>query len=215
MPYFYEKDKNINLLFIHIPKTGGTSLEFYFKNKFNIELNSKSMYMFLDEKIKQENNIDIKSSMQHLTYLEIMEYKNFFNINLENLKIISVVRNPYERLVSDLFFFNKINTETSKESVYEIIKKYLTEFNDNHVKSQYLFITDENKILIQNLILLHTETLTQDMINIGYTDFSEKQNVNKNSCLNYYDFLNNDSIKLINDYYDYDFILFNYNKIIV
>jgi hypothetical protein len=40
MPYF--KNENINLLFIHIPKTGGTSVEQYFSKKYNVELNYKS-----------------------------------------------------------------------------------------------------------------------------------------------------------------------------
>ena len=37
MPYFHNKD--VNLLFIHIPKTGGSSLETYFSKKFNMHLN--------------------------------------------------------------------------------------------------------------------------------------------------------------------------------
>ena len=44
MPYFYNKD--INLLLIHIPKTGGTSLESYFVDKYSIELNQDALYGF-------------------------------------------------------------------------------------------------------------------------------------------------------------------------
>ena len=43
MPYF--KNDNINILFIHIPKTGGSSLENYFSSKFGIELNKKSLHV--------------------------------------------------------------------------------------------------------------------------------------------------------------------------
>ena len=56
------------------------------------------------------------------------------------------------------------------------------------------------------------------MINLGYTDFNEHvktiSNINTEGK-NYYDFLNNNSIQLINEFYDYDFILFNYTKIVI
>lgn len=38
MPYF--KNNDVNILLIHIPKTDGTSLERYFKTKFNISLDN-------------------------------------------------------------------------------------------------------------------------------------------------------------------------------
>ena len=219
MPYF--KNNDINLLFIHIPKTGGVSLENYFRDKFNIPLNDKSLYMFLDKEIKVKNNIDINSSLQHITYQTIMKYKDFFNIIDDNIDIITIVRNPYERIISDLFFFLKINIETSKDEVFHIIENYILDSNlDNHNIPQYLFITDSNKKLIPNIKILHTETLNDDFINLGYEDFNENDNKNNNIYNNrpinkndYYDYLNDNSIKLINDYYHYDFTLFNYTKI--
>lgn len=49
------------------------------------------------------------------------------------------------------------------------------------------------------------------MYNLGYTDFNN--NFSRN-IINYYDYLNSDSIKLINHIYDHDFTLFNYEKIL-
>lgn len=44
MPYFHNTVKNekVNLLLIHIPKTGGTSSEQYFSKKYNVPLNKPS-----------------------------------------------------------------------------------------------------------------------------------------------------------------------------
>ena len=51
----------------------------------------------------------IKSSLQHLTYKKISEFKTILDVDFnEDLKIITIVRNPYDRIVSDLFFFNLI-----------------------------------------------------------------------------------------------------------
>jgi hypothetical protein len=212
MPYF--KNKNVNILFIHIPKTGGSSLENYFSKKFNILLNDKSLYMFLDSNIKTKNNIHIHSSLQHMTLQTIIKYKFFFNINFNKIGIITIVRNPYQRIISDLFFFSKITVNSSTEEVFDIIKTYLVSNLDNHNIPQYMFITDNNKKLFPNIYILHTETLTTDMHKLGYNDFNVHSNTNAVQ-VNYLNYLNNDSIKLINDFYDYDFVLFNYTKMTV
>jgi len=89
MPYF--KNENVNILFIHIPKTGGTSVCDYFSKKFNIPLNNSSLHDFfiLDT---EENKIEINSSLQHMSYNTIMKYKDFFYVESEDLVIITTVR---------------------------------------------------------------------------------------------------------------------------
>jgi hypothetical protein len=220
MPYF--KNNDINVLFIHIPKTGGTTLESYFSEKYNIPLNLDSLYEdvednnCLDKETKIRNHLEINATLQHLIYRTIMKYKDFFKIDCANLEVITIVRNPYERIISDLFWYNKITLSSTKEEVFLVIKKYLKERLDNHNIPQYLFITDANKNLIPGIKILHTETLKKDMIELGYTDFDNHYYKNKNTTrnnINYYDFLNQDSIQLINWYYHYDFELFHYEKV--
>lgn len=50
------------------------------------------------------------------------------------------------------------------------------------------------------------------MNDLGFTDFNRFDNINPNK-INCYDYLNNKSIKIINDFYHDDFILFNYDKL--
>ena len=75
-----------------------------------------------------------------------------------------------------------------------------------------MFLLNEYDNLLKNIKILHTESLNSDMHNIGYIDFNINVNCNKND-IDYYQYLNNDSITLINNYYNIDFILFNYPKI--
>ena len=210
MPYF--KNDDVNVLFIHIPKTGGTSLELYFCSKFNISSNNKSLFDFIIDKQLLNENIEINSSLQHITYNQLVKYSKIFNINFNNIKIISIVRNPYERFVSDLFYFKLITTDSTKEEVFNILNNYLVSNYDNHNIPQYKFITNDKGEIIQNIHILKTESLTNDMKNLGYIDFNLYENVNNNK-LNYYNYLNNESIKIINNFYHLDFILFNYDKI--
>jgi hypothetical protein len=210
MPYY----KDINLLFIHIPKTGGTSLEEYLKTKseqslFSIQNNGNTLF--------RKYNIHT-SSLQHLTYKEIYKYRKLLHINLnKDLKIITIVRNPYERTISDLFFYNLINETTNKNDVYEILKKFLFSSNyDSHNKPQYKFLLDNNNKIIKNITIVRSENLTSDLKNYGFSDFDStfKYNTN-NKCdkKNYYDFLNKNSIFLINNFFKKDFKLFNYKVI--
>ncbi len=209
MPYY----KDINLLFIHIPKTGGTSLEQYLQKK-----SIQTLYSVFNSSNVLFEKFKLKTpSLQHLTYKEILEYKDMLNVDFdEKLKIITIVRNPYDRIISDLFFNDLINENSIAPQVYEVIQKYIYQDyydHDNHNKPHYEFLIDDNNSIIPNIAIFKTETLTPDLIKYGYDDFnlnfhSNKKNIKKDKYANY---LNNDSIKLINDFYKKDFELFNYD----
>jgi hypothetical protein len=203
MPYFY--NDNINLLFIHIPKTGGSNFENYISYKYNIPLNEKSL------STKRLNNI----SYQHLLYIDIIKNNNIhldFNINFHNLIIITFVRNPYSKIISELFFYGLIDSSSTPEEVFIAMKNiFLVNNNtfDNHNLPQYMFIIDENNNVNDDLIIIKTETLTDELKNIGFDDFVyfvNNENINKD----YSKYYNSDSIKLVNQYYEKDFMYFGY-----
>lgn len=210
MPYF--KNNKTNILLIHIPKTGGTSVEDYLSKKMNIPLNNKSLFSFLNPNIAKTHKLNINSSLQHMTMNTILKYKKIFNIKFKNLKIITIVRNPYDRIISDLFYFKLIKIDTSKEETTEIIKKYFSSSDyDNHNIPQYLFITNNQKKIFKNIIIMRTKTLTKNMHDLGFKDFNQHTNSN-NKKINSGDYLNADSINLINTYYHNDFKILGYKK---
>jgi hypothetical protein len=211
MPYFYNNE--VNILFIHIPKTGGTSVEKYFEGKYKIELSKESLYTTNPKDFFNE------ISYQHQTIKTIRNNKNIFRIDYSDVEIYTIVRNPYTRLMSDLFFKNLIKESFSSEHVNDVIKKYISDADntkhDNHRIPQYMFLLNENDELFENVRIMKTENLKETMTNTyGYTDFDHFDQVSTVRNKNYFSYLNYDSIGLINDFYDKDFSYFGYKKII-
>ena len=291
MPYF-EKER---FLFIHIPKTGGTSVEKYLSIRTRTILEPNSLYLRYysntiqsemdkyrriwktkqqslstpnanisgfkaiysaptsqsvetDQEIDNKNNHlveyrnfkrvrlmkELAHSLQHLTWLEMQEHKQILwdtdkqrNIVSNDLyqrndcEILTVVRNPYDRIISDLLFNEIITSETiqNQNSVYRKLKKYLNKDDtfDNHKLPQFMYITDSNGELIENIIILRTETLTADMKHIGFTDFNYNLQTSKSNLepkdTKYSAALNKKAMLLINDYYKRDFELFGYTML--
>ena len=212
MPYY----RNIHLLYLHIPKTGGTSIEEFLFEKFNVIKNMRSLYS-CGEAIK-----GIPYSLQHCTFNDILNFNKFFKISFKKLKIMCSVRNPYDRFISFLFFKNLIKQNETPENIELLIKDILKEENfkkyDNHILPQYIFILNRNEIL-KYIKIVKNENLKSDMIDIGFKKFDLNINIT-----NSYDYKNKDDIKylkyfnentlnFINDFYKNDFIIFNYNKI--
>lgn len=204
MPYYPEK----NILFIHVPKTGGTVIENELKKKYKQNLyNTRRRNNLLDSPY---NN----SSLQHQFYSTIYKYRDRLNINFDKIKIFSVVRNPYNRVISDLFWFKLIKKDFTKNQIYDIIKKkYLYRSDlDNHNLPQYKFLTNENLDLYENIKIFKTEKLNEcnDELNeyLNVDIEIKRDNINKN----YMVYLNKNSISLINKFYDMDFKLFNYEQ---
>jgi hypothetical protein len=208
MPYIETPDENI--LFIHIPKAGGSSIEEYLSKKYSTSL---KLHGYLDEKLKKKHRIYNHTSMQHLTYENLYKMRKDLLIDFESskLKIIASVRNPYDRILSDMFYNALISPNTTPEYVFEAMKIYLSkDCYDSHNHPQHTFVTKNGK-LIENITIMKQENLTEEMKKNGYSDFNVWKNKTFNGFeVNYRNYLNEDSIKLINTVFEKDFELFGY-----
>lgn len=197
----------ILILFVHIPKTGGTSLETYLSEYYNISLNYQSLFGWRGK--------GDTSSLQHFTLQTIWNQRKQLGLHEDNLRIFTIVRNPYSRMVSELFYRGMINDFTSKHNVAQTIQNYFGQNHsfDNHKLSQFTFLKNSSENIWQGVEIMHLETIEQDLALKGYENFHYHNREHSRSKSNYTSYLNNKSIQLINEYYSRDFTVFGYEMI--
>lgn len=135
MPVFSKENESI--LFVHIPKCGGSSISKVFqKNNWEESFSVRG---------KSLSEIEyLKSSPQHY-HGEII--KNIFEISKFN-KIFTIVRNPFNRLKSEFYWQlnNEISTNKSPEDWFNNVLEKYNQNNyiyDNHIRPQNEFILEK------------------------------------------------------------------------
>jgi len=213
MPYFYRNDggdNDVNLLFVHIPKTGGTSFENYMSKRYDIPLNHDSLY-------KQKKGEP--TTYQHFTLQSLWKRRQEFGIREDGLRIIAFVRNPYDRMISELLYLRLMDRNTPPDDVATIIRRYLNSSStyDNHKLPQIDFVVDSSGHLWDGVEIAHLENITEELSRIGFDDFNNWDYANSerkaDKSMDYSQYLNDKSIQLINDYYFKDFEAFGYDRI--
>lgn len=214
---------NYNLKFLHITKNAGTYIE-------DLGFNNNLV-------LGKINNSIEKYYLKHTTYTDYYHlppslfYNEVFNNNFCNSDNINflVVRNPYDRILSELFcpwvgiILN--NTTPTKDEINEYLNKKLnnylknhnTLFNGGHYALQYSYAYDNNNILIVDEIL-KLETLDEDLkkLNKNYNLnlIIDKNKTNKSSKKYQVSDLTDENIEIINEVYKLDFEMFQYPMII-
>jgi len=78
---------------------------------------------------------------------------------------------------------------------------------------QYKYLLNYECNIANDIHIMKTESLQEDMVNFGFEDFDFNVNITNRNKINYLDLLNNESIKLINEFYMKDLEYFNYKMI--
>jgi len=196
----YKKDKftqgNNELLFVHIPKTGGTSIEDSLK-KHNINVGR-----FKNSMKNTELFNNVTCSYWHIPP------KNM-NISFNDYNVFTVIRNPYKRFVSEYKYNGcKKHTDINKWAV-SLRDNPNPYKNDCHLLPQIEYLYDKDGELVHDILRL-------EHINDDFKDLKKKYNLDENIELfhnnqrtnNEGTEMNQDTIDFINKYYKEDFDLF-------
>ena len=203
--------KKNKLIFIHIPKCGGTSIE----NSLNFI--EKGKYWGFDKKISKKLNFP--HELQHMTY---NAYKKLIK-NFKDYKIFTIVRNPFDRAIS---LYKDTKFKRSDIRKYLQLKEKFT-FNEflikvqksNHIhhKNQIYFLNNLNLNKIEVLRFENFENEFKSFLNnyklktqIKKSNPSKKLIFEKN--LDYYNNTNN--IKLVEQKFsdDLKFLKYSFNS---
>ena len=173
-----------NQLFIHIPKTGGTSLEFaisskYFYDKINREESkedyrefiNKNGFQTLDKKKIEEMAYKAFTINGHFRNLEkgkgghphsyIRDYAEFLDIS--GYKKFAVLRNPYDQVVS---LYNQIRKQVKISSLDDFVlctdKHNIDKYR--HYIDQYAFTHIDGSLSVDKIFIFDRYHEAQDYV---------------------------------------------------
>ena len=209
MPIFNKGEKNI--LFIHIPKCGGSSICDSFKNLgYNVILEMKGLPI----------QSSLISSPQHLTSRQLLSIIDFNNID----EIFTIVRNPFERIKSEYKWAHRTCKNIEDFEDYE---KWVfnsldsaeknKSFNDNHFLPMHEFISELNvcKIFKFEAGINHVLEFYEDLSSFKEFEVSKKNRSEDyliDSIIPCDKKISNDLKERIIEFYNLDFEFFAYSK---
>lgn len=209
-------DHKNKMLFIHIPKNAGTSIERTVFKDYNFNTKYSSTFLL---GFDNQHNINL----QHATLSELLQYHFISNDILDTYNSFAVVRNPYSRSVSgynwlmkDLKISDTFSNFLLRKGAFaeEKLKQNKALVLD-HFYTQTKFVEIDGEIKIKDI--LKFERLKDDFINYMHKIGLDCQlnlhfKKNKKNKLKTLKLFTKENISLIQDIYKEDFQNFGYNK---
>jgi len=171
-------------IFIHIPKNAGTSIENYFSNG--------------------------AVRIQPNKHADIYEIKRKFKNSYNNYRKFTIIRNPYDKMVSWYFYLKRNLGESYdvidfNEWIKDPSKFWHADDPISYLKPQHEWIDDTVEIVeFENI---------NDGLNLVFGKEINLPVTNKSNRGHYLDYYNNQSLETIYERYKKDFEKFNYKKL--
>lgn len=129
------------LVFVHIPKAGGTTIE-------------KALGLFGDNKILDKKKLFGHGS-QHLSYEGILKRSE---LDVSEYFSFSFTRNPWSKMVSEFFWRKRLRLERGEGFTFKNFLEMVCDFDlkdeslDPHYKEQHSFVFDAKGDQLVNFI---------------------------------------------------------------
>jgi hypothetical protein len=202
--------KKNKLDFIHIPKNAGTSIE-NLGEKYNI------LWGRFNKNIKVYKNSPCDQFIWHSPYIVKESNKQYF----------ALIRNPYDKLISEFYYMNDLEETTNKEEHIELFRKWFDSIKDDiywnncHILPQSKYVYDENnKKVIQHIIYMDKDMnknldnlFKKFNLNIDINDLNNDNNTGYKKSFTKEDLDQETLDKIYNMYID-DFKNFKFERII-
>lgn len=192
----------LKFIFVHIPKTSGNSLSLYLKDIVNDGVIQR------DNNLGKNSGIDIicEKTKTGIKHENIDYYRRIYGEKINDYFKFTIVRNPYDRMLSFYFFEKTIRNQTFNRS--EFIR-----FVTKCKSFQYDYIDD-------SCHTIHYENLIDELKNIdcfkGVVDFEDYPKLNSSAnCKELYHkvYDNDEELKnIIFEKFKKEFEMFGYAK---
>lgn len=219
--YIFLGNRKLNKIgywFIDIPRTSSSSVKVAMNRSFGFPYGKRNIF----EK-------EYSSYSPYQDHLKAKHARKVIGQKIwNNLKKFTIVRNPYERIIS-IYFYNQtikaihhsmsINdfVNTIKEAKYQNVNWQFLEYKRRWIPA-FEFLLHEGK-LDKSIHIIKYENRLEELYEFfeGQIEKDELSiNIQSSNSIhydNYQNILNENSIEIINDIYNYDFALFGYEKI--
>lgn len=201
-----------NAFFIHIPKTGGTSIEFYFLRDMGINVNiENNVSVFNNNRdlyLGEQNRIPIA----HCTGQMLQDHDKFINSEYR----FAIVRHPVERFLSEYVWRKKnssiggIDSGTSTS----LLNQLLNDLKDPKVRDLRLlscwdYCSIDNKLCVDDVFRLedisHMQQTLTDKLGIPFVMSHENRTIEEKPTLT------KSQLDIIRSVWAKDFEEFNYD----
>lgn len=215
-------------IFIHIPKSAGTSIEKYLgmgsiDQLFSYKAIKNTALAYDRTKFSIQELTEFENvSPQHLTMQQLQ--KIIKKDIIQNFYKFAIVRNPYNRLLSEYSYITEIATNkllpyvslpfpNFVEKVLSLPRLKQIEIFDGHLLPQVEFVTDNEKNILVDRIFRFEEleecfSVLQNIPKASsFIPHSRQTSSSQNQ-----DLLTTEIKEIIHNFYKEDFLFFNYEK---